>query len=64
MKVKFGDLTVRQMKAICDMHSNCGVCCPLYGSCDNQPWMQNLNREIDLPDEEEEEKCRTKRSSS
>lgn len=52
MKVKFGDLTVRQMKAICGTHSSCGDCCPLFMLCDNQPWMQSLDKEIDLPDEE------------
>ena len=52
MKVKFGDMTVRQMKAICDTHSNCNARCPLYGFCDDQPWIQNLNKEIDLSDEE------------
>ncbi len=55
MKVKFGDMTVRKMKEICDIHSNCGACCPLFGLCDNQPWMQNPNKEIDLPDEEMKE---------
>lgn len=54
MKVKIGDLTVRQMKAICDIYSSCDGC-PLLEFCDHQPWRLNLNKEIDLPDEEVKE---------
>ena len=62
MKIKFGDLTARQMKEICDKHSECDARCPLFPLCDEQPWLWYLDKEIDVPDEEEG-KCRTKRSS-
>ena len=52
MKVKFGDLTVRQMYNICINQTGCDSRCPLFGLCDNEPWMSDLGKEIDFPDEE------------
>ena len=52
MKVKFGDLTARQMKEICEKYSECDAGCPLFLLCNEQPWLWYLNKEINLPNEE------------
>lgn len=58
MKVKFGDLTVMQVKEICSKH--CPSCekCPLNPSTmcfvASNIYAPVLNKEIDLPDEEVE----------
>ena len=56
MKCKFGDLTLRQLHDVCQKQPVC-TRCPLYGTC-SDPRIRNarLNAEIDLPDEEENEK--------
>lgn len=58
MKVKFGDMTVMQVKEICNKH--CPSCekCPLHP--DTMCFVASnisarvLNKKIDLPDEEDE----------
>lgn len=59
MKIKFGDLTVSQMKEICDKYKRCNDGCPLFidmGSdrkcASTNPWAYNTETEINLPDNE------------
>ena len=59
MKVKFGDLTVRQAKELCKKREKC-CGCPIQLFCthifDRDPCSfpeYKLETEIDLPDEEE-----------
>ena len=60
MKIKFGDLTVSQVKEICKSHTLCDVCPLAYewrGSfrcrvCNNNPDLYWTDEKIDLPDEE------------
>ena len=61
MKVKFGDLTVRQAKELCENSKMCRGC-PIREFCtqtfDNDPCNfqeHELETEIDLPDEEVKE---------
>ena len=47
MKVKLGDLTARQMYDICVNHTSCDSRCQLHGLCDIEPWMYEIDKEID-----------------
>ena len=55
MKVKLGDLTARQMYNVCLKHKSCDGSCPLFGLCDNEPYLYDLSKEINLSDEESED---------
>lgn len=58
MKVKFGDLTIRQAKELCEKRTSC-FGCPIKACCSNAiPFYpsdiedEDIESEIDLPDEE------------
>jgi len=62
MKVKLGDITIRQMNILCSMNENCNAC-PLCSQVkgglhfDCNPYAsvkKDYDREIELPDEETE----------
>lgn len=62
MKVKFGDITARQLAEICNAHIGCSGC-PFINKADSAKCYAalsateaNLEEKIDLPDEEENER--------
>lgn len=42
MKIKFGDLTVSQMKEICDKYKRCNDGCPLFIDMGSDRWQQSV----------------------
>lgn len=55
MKIKLGDMTAKQLHDICSRRPDCTNCPLRYaGACEafGSPSMYEIDKEIDIPDEE------------
>lgn len=50
MKVKIGDLRVKQLSELCSRHASC-YNCPVVNACADDPGMYNLEAVIEVPDD-------------
>lgn len=49
MKVKIGDLRVKQLSELCSRQASCYKC-PAVNACADDPCLYNLETEIEVPD--------------